>query len=119
MLLLEKIAEQQIAAARDRGELDNLPGHGKPLVLDDDSSVPGDLRLGYRLLKRSGYIPPEINQLKEIRSVESMLQHAETDTDKKRLLLQLSLLRSKMPALRLTTSFASHYRDKILQKLDT
>lgn len=117
MLLLEKIAEQQIAAARDRGELDNLPGQGKPLALDDDVGVPQDLRAGYRVLMNGGFIPPEICHLKEFRDVESMLRHADTDQDKKSLLLRLSMLRSKLPALRLTTSYSARYRDQILQKL--
>jgi len=117
MLLFDKIAEQKITLARDRGELDNLPGQGKPLVLDDDSAVPSDMRAAYRVMKNSGFMPPEIAHLKDVRQVESMLMQAETNEEKKRLLLKLSLLRSKLPALKLTTSAASRYQDKILQKL--
>ena len=117
MLFIEKIAEQHISAARDRGEFDNLPGQGRPLALDDDVSVPPELRAGYRVLKNSGFIPPEVEQLRDIRSVESLLAQAESDKEKKRLLLKLSLLRSKLPALQLTTSGLQRYQDKILQRL--
>ncbi len=117
MLLTEQIAEQLIIAARDRGELDNLPGQGRPLALDDDSAVPPELRASYRILKNSGYIPAEVEQLRQVRQVESLLAQAESDNDKKTLLLKLSLLRSKLPSLQLATAGTQRYRDKILQRL--
>ena len=40
MLLIQRIAEEKVLAAIERGELDNLPGQGKPLVMDDDSAGP-------------------------------------------------------------------------------
>ena len=40
MYLIDKLAEEKITEAIGRGELDNLPGAGKPLHLDDDSLVP-------------------------------------------------------------------------------
>jgi hypothetical protein len=55
MLLFELLAEQKIAAAISRGELDDLPGAGKPRELDDDALVPEDMRLACRILKNAGY----------------------------------------------------------------
>ena len=117
MLFIEQIAEQQIIAARDSGEFENLPGAGKPLALDDDAGVPPELRAGYRVMKNSGFVPPEIEQLKQVRDVEALLPQVASDKEKKRLLLKLSLLRSKLPSLQLTTASASHYQDKILRRL--
>ena len=62
--MLEFIAEQRIAEAISRGELENLPGEGRPLELDDDALVPEDLRLAYRILKNAGFVPPEVETLK-------------------------------------------------------
>jgi len=62
--MLESIAERRIGEAVANGELDNLPGAGKPLELDDDPLVPEELRLAYRILKNAGYVPPEIEELK-------------------------------------------------------
>ncbi|MDI5568641.1 DUF1992 domain-containing protein, partial [Salmonella enterica subsp. enterica serovar Kentucky] len=42
-----------IIEAQRKGEFDNLPGRGEPLILDDDSHVPAELRAGYRLLKNA------------------------------------------------------------------
>jgi hypothetical protein len=44
MLLFELIAEQKIREAIERGELDHLPGQGRPLDLTDDRLVPEELR---------------------------------------------------------------------------
>jgi DnaJ-like protein len=60
MLALELLAEQKIAEAIERGELDALPGAGRPLELDDDALVPEELRMAHRILKNAGYLPPEL-----------------------------------------------------------
>jgi len=68
--MLEFIAEQRIAEAIANGELDELPGAGRPLALDDDALIPEELRLAYRILKNAGYVPPEVETLNEIAQLE-------------------------------------------------
>lgn len=80
MSLLERLADAHIQAAAQRGELDDLPGAGKPLDLDDDGGVPADLRAGYRLLKNAGFVPPEIQAHREIRDIEDLLRMARPDS---------------------------------------
>ena len=58
--MFDQIAERKIAEAIARGELDELPGAGRPLDLDDDRLVPEDLRMAYRVLKNAGFVPQEI-----------------------------------------------------------
>jgi len=62
----ERIAEERIRAAMSRGEFTGLPGAGRPLKLEDDSAVPGDLRLAFKILKNAGFLPPEMELKKEI-----------------------------------------------------
>jgi hypothetical protein len=69
MLSLDAIAERRIREAQERGELDDLPGAGAPLALDDDALIPEDLRAAYRVLKNSGFLPPELDAV--ARSVRS------------------------------------------------
>ncbi len=57
MWLLDQWAERHISDAQNKGEFENLPGSGEPLVLDDDSHIPPELRAGYRLLKNAGCLP--------------------------------------------------------------
>ena len=69
---IASLAERRIAEAREAGAFDNLPGYGKPLTLEDDSHIPPELRMSYRILKNAGYIPPELAERKEIDSLLDM-----------------------------------------------
>jgi hypothetical protein len=118
MFLIDKLAEQKIAEAVERGELNNLPGSGKPLHLDDDTLVPEELRAGYRLLKNAGYLPCSVHLHKEIGSVEALIVQArsleEKDVLNKRLrylLLKLGAARPDAPLLN-----EQQYRDKITRQ---
>jgi hypothetical protein len=50
MLALEWIAEQKIADAAARGELQGLPGEGRPLDLYEDPLVPAEMKMAKRIL---------------------------------------------------------------------
>ena len=54
MEYLHRLVEERIQKAQEDGLFDNLPGKGKPLNLDDDSSIPEDLRLTFKVVKRAG-----------------------------------------------------------------
>jgi hypothetical protein len=102
MWLIDKIAEEKIKQAIERGELQNLPGEGQPLRMDDDAQVPAELRAGYRLLKNSGFIPPEVTLRKEIAHVESLIQMAQETELKTHLSRKLNYLTVKLNQCRKT-----------------
>jgi hypothetical protein len=83
--LFQRIAEQRILEAQRKGDFDNLPGKGKPLQLEDLSTVPEDLRMGYKILKNAGVLPPEAELLKDIHILEDLLKHVEEEGEKKAL----------------------------------
>lgn len=91
MWFLTQIAEKRIEEARDRGDLDNLPGSGQPLSFDDEPLVPEHQRMAYRILKNSGYLPPELEMHKE--AVELALQIARTEEGEDRSQMQDRLAR--------------------------
>jgi hypothetical protein len=70
--MLEFIAEQRIAEAIAKGELENLPGTGRPLELDDDRLVPEELRVAYRILKNAGCLPPELETAEELTAANKL-----------------------------------------------
>jgi hypothetical protein len=72
---IAKIAEQKILEAIANGELDDLPGKGKPLILDDLREVPPEVRLEYKVLKNAGLLPEEVTVRKEIAALEELLQN--------------------------------------------
>ena len=80
MNILDKMAESQIEAAIERGDLRDLPGEGKPLELDDTSMIPEELRAAYRLLKNAGYLPPEVQLRREIATAEQLLLQTQDET---------------------------------------
>jgi len=82
---LHRIAEHRILEAQRDGAFDNLPGKGKPLELEDLSWVPEDLRIGYHVLKNAHVLPPEVELLKDIHSLEDLLKHVEDETERRSL----------------------------------
>lgn len=62
----ETYLDEILARAHADGLMDNLPGQGRPLNLRDDENVPDDMRLGFRMLKSSGFAPAWIDARREI-----------------------------------------------------
>src|SRR5215510_8852812 len=65
----EKLIEEIIREAMEKGEFDDLPGKGKPLDLDAYFATPEDVRLGYSVLKSAGCLPVEVELQNEIESL--------------------------------------------------
>ncbi|HLH32649.1 MAG TPA: DnaJ family domain-containing protein [Terriglobia bacterium] len=76
MDIFKKIAEDRIQEAQREGVFDNLPGKGKPLMLDDDSSIPEDLRLTFKILKNSDCLPIEMQLRKDIYNLRQLVDAA-------------------------------------------
>jgi hypothetical protein len=62
MLALEWLAERKIEEAVSRGELDCLPGSGRPLSLEEDPLVPEDLRMACRILRNAGFAEADLTR---------------------------------------------------------
>ena len=120
MLLLEKIAEKKIREAIERGEFANLPGAGKPLRLEDDSMIPEDLRVAYKILKNAGCIPPELELRREIITLRDLLQSIEDEDGKRERIRELNykLLKLNIIAKRtVNLDDFPEYKDRIHKKL--
>ena len=70
---LDRAIEEIIQAAMARGEFDNLPGQGKPLNLDAYFSLPEDERLAITMLRNAGYVPDEVQLLRDIEELKQKL----------------------------------------------
>jgi hypothetical protein len=62
-----------------------LPGAGKPLNLDDYFRWPEEERIGLSLLKSSGFVPIEVEQLNEIGRLKAELNLCDDDVTRTRL----------------------------------
>jgi hypothetical protein len=95
--MLDFLAEKRLAEAVSRGELSNLPGEGRPLELEDDSLIPEDLRVAFRILKNAGFVPPEVEALHEIAQMENLVnQGSEDAAARSKALRKLALLRTRI-----------------------
>lgn len=119
MFDFEKIVEQRIAAAIERGELNHLPGVGRPLELDDDTFVPAEMRLAYRILKNAGFVPEEVSMRGQISRLEQVLGESRDEAARLRAARRLDLLRAKLSARRgREPDLRIHdaYREKLLAR---
>lgn len=100
MLATAWIAEQRIEEALRRGDFEDLPGRGRKLAFDDDSMVPADLRMAYKILKNAGYLPPELLEEREIVSAAQLLAAATDEQERYRQMRKLDFLVMKASARR-------------------
>ena len=117
----QKIIEKRIKEAQENGEFDNLPGKGEPLVLEDESRIPEDLRLSHKILKNANCLPPEVELRKEIRHLEDMLEYIPEEKEKYRQIKKINHLITKLNMMGhgspLFDEDQVYYR-KIVDKLD-
>jgi hypothetical protein len=120
MNLFDLIAEQRILEAQSRGEFDDLPGQGQPLALEDDALVPEELRVAYRVLKNAGFIPPEVQQLKDIRELERFITETPDDAERTRALRKLralTLARESARGRRGAWNLDVRYHERVVSRL--
>jgi hypothetical protein len=116
----EKIVEERIRRAIEKGDFKDLSGAGEPLILEDDSSVPEDLRLAYKILKNADCLPPEIELRKDIARTEDLLTAIPDTAEKYQLLKKLNFLILKLNAMRRTSidnEMPQHYADRVVSRL--
>lgn len=97
---LSFIAEQKIAQAMQERDLNSPKWKNKPLPLDDDRFVPDDLKMAYKILKNAGYLPPEIEQRKEIKKLEDLIACTEDEHQRLKQMKKLNVLLMKIDARR-------------------
>jgi hypothetical protein len=81
----DRLVEEKIREAMEAGEFDNLPGKGKPLDLDAYFAAPEDTRVAYSMLKSSGFIPEEMELLKEVDALRAALDKSSSQDERARL----------------------------------
>ena len=96
------IAEQRIREAMDRGLFDNSPYRGRRIHLQEDESIPPELRMAFKILRDAGCLPPEVELRKDIGTLSELLDTVIDPDERKRIgralsdkLLRLELLRRR------------------------
>jgi len=101
---LARIAERKITEALKTQDFSSKKWKNKPLPLDIDMNIPDDLKMAYKILKNSGYLPPEIEERKEVQRLEELIAATEDEHVRLRQMKKLNLLLMKIDAKRSTPS---------------
>jgi hypothetical protein len=115
----ENLVEQRILAAQRKGEFENLPGSGEPIDFANDSHVPEDLRMAYKMLKNADCVPPEFEIKKQILNTEDLLGGMKDSREKYKVIKKLNYLIMKLNCLRDTAISLEEpqYSGQILDRL--
>ena len=123
MLGYLKMVERKIQEAMERGEFDNLPGQGKPLLLEEDSHIPEELRVAYKILKNADCLPPELETKKEIRQMEDLLANIPDEKERYKLIkkinymiMRLNMMGKRSPLFEEKQIYYKKLVDKVGQK---
>jgi hypothetical protein len=94
------IAEERIRKAMEGGEFNDLPGAGKPIYFEDETWIPEDLRLAYKILRNAGCIPPELELKNEIITLRDLIETIDDDREKIKRLRELNFKIMKFNMMR-------------------
>ncbi len=117
---LLSIAERRITQAIEEGTLRTDSWKYKPLPLDSDSFVPDDLKMAYKVLKNSGFLPPEIETRKEIQKLEDLIARTEDEHLRVKQMKKLNVLMIKLDSRRsrpCSIEQDEHYYRRVVEKI--
>ena len=121
MEFFHKIAENRILEALEGGLFDDLPGKGKPLKLEDDSHIPSELRMAYKILKMADCLPPELEVKREILRLQDLLASLPDEADKLKHMRRLNFYVMKLNMMRKVSPLLEEhelYAPKIIERLE-
>jgi Domain of unknown function (DUF1992) len=99
--LLDDHIGESLRQSEQTGELQAAPSYGKPLGFGDGyDQTPAELRMGMKILKDAGVVPPEVEAMREAAELEARMSACTDETERRLLQQQLSDKRQAI-ALRL------------------
>jgi hypothetical protein len=105
--LLDDHIGQHLRESEATGELKAAPSYGKPLGFGDGyDETPTELRMGMKILKDAGVVPPEVEAMQEAAALEARLAACSDEVERRTLQQQLAEKRQAI-ALRLEKLAAS------------
>jgi hypothetical protein len=122
MEFFARLAENRIKEAMEAGEFDNLRGKGQPLNLEDDSHVPPELRMAYKILKNADCLPPELLLRQEVVQLQDLVAALPDEAEKLKQMRRLNFLVMKLDMMRpVSPQLLEHefYTPKILERLES
>jgi hypothetical protein len=122
MEFFTKLAENRILQAIEAGEFDNLQGKGQPLNFEDDSHIPPELRMAYKILKNADCLPLELELRQEVVQLQDLVAALPDEAEKLRQMRRLNFLIMKLNMMRpVSAQLLEHdlYTPKVLERLES
>jgi Domain of unknown function (DUF1992) len=122
MEFFTKLAENRIREAIEAGEFDNLKGKGQPLNLEDDSHIPPELRMAYKILKNANCLPLELEMRKEVTQLQDLVAALPDEAEKLKQMRRLNFMILKLNMMRpVSAQLLEHdlYTPKVLERLES
>ncbi len=120
MDFFQRIAENRISEAIEAGLFDNLEGKGVPLRFEDESHIPPELRMAYKILKNADCLPPELELRKEVVRLQDLVASMRDTAEKLKQMRRLNFYVMKLQMMRpVSAQLLEHdlYTPKILDRL--
>jgi hypothetical protein len=117
-----KLAENRIQVAMEAGDFDDLTGKGQPLNLEEDSHIPLELRMAYKILKNADCLPPELELRKEVVHLQDLVAAMPDEAEKLKQMRRLNFLVMKLDMMRpVSPQLLEHdlYTPKVLERLES
>ncbi|MEW6220860.1 MAG: DnaJ family domain-containing protein [Thermodesulfobacteriota bacterium] len=114
------VAERKITEAMERGELVVEGWKNRPLVFEDDSHIPPELRMAFKILKNADCLPPEVELRRDIARLEELIATTEDEHTRLRQMKKLGLLTLKLNLARkrpVELEKQEHYYPKVVERL--
>ena len=74
MATLDEHIAQILRESQRSGELQSAPSWGKPLDLNDGyAHTPEELRMAFKALKDAGFVPPEVETMKQLAALRELI----------------------------------------------
>jgi hypothetical protein len=115
-----RLAENRIKEAMEAGEFDNLAGQGQPLNWGDDSHIPVELRMAYKILKNADCLPPELTLRQDIIQLQDLVAAMPDTAEKLKQMRRLNFMVMKLNMMRtVSPQLLEHdlYTPKVLERL--
>jgi len=120
MDFFQRIAENRILEAIEAGLFDNLEGKGLPLRFEDESHIPPELRMAYKILKNADCLPPELELRQEVVRLQDLVASMPDTAEKLKQMRRLNFYVMKLGMMRpVSPQLLEHdlYTPKILDCL--
>ena len=117
----DSIVEQKIQEAMKDGKFKNLEGHGKPLDIEDNSNIPEELRMSYKILKNAGVVPKEIEMNVEVKRLEDLIAGMTDVSQKFKAMKKLDFLKKKILKTKGPTAIFNipeDYENKVVERVE-